>query len=102
MSDLYYVFDDEQTAIDAEARICEIGNAPVTGVNAKTGQPAPDKCKTERWAVPQQRITDNKWVFPYVGDELAEQYPEEVRNAFNADYPHIKEEYDSGWFPDKE
>lgn len=90
---LYYVFNDEQTAINAEAYICQIGGAPVIGLNAETGLPEPDKCKTERWAVPEERL-DGKWVFPYIGDDKVALYPPAIANDFDDLFPHIKEEYD--------
>ena len=59
----YRVFDTEDEALAAEAQIAaDIGCIKV-GVNAKTGQPEPDKQVTERWAIPQQ-IQDGRWVFP--------------------------------------
>ena len=64
----YRVFNTEAEAIAAEAQVAlDIGCAKV-GVNAKTGQPEPDKQVTERWAIPQQ-ITDGRWVFPSPDDE---------------------------------
>ena len=96
---LYYVFEDEQTAIDAEAYICEVGGVPIIGVNAATGEPMPNATKTERWAIPQQRATDGKWVFPYVGDEMVSQYPPDIANYFETTFPNIKEEYSEDWFP---
>lgn len=101
MSNIYYVFEDEQTATDAETAICQIAGAPLVGRNAKTGLPAPDKCKTERWAVPQERL-DGKWVFPKVPDALLAQYSQEVIDGFNTSYPNTLEEYDSSWFPVEE
>jgi hypothetical protein len=71
----YYVVDTEELAIGAENYISSIAGAPIVGVNAKTGLPALNKCKTIRWAIPQERL-DGKWVFPYV-----------------------KEEYNKNWFP---
>lgn len=99
---LYYVFDDEQTALGAEAYITQVGGAPIVGRNFATGQPEPDKTKTERWAIPQQRVTDGKWVFPIVPQEIAEQYPPEVSAAFNTNYPNVKEEFDPLWFPEED
>lgn len=97
---LYYVFNDQQTALDAEAYICSIAQTPVVGKNALTGQPEPAKAKTVRWAVPEQRATDGKWVFPVVPDHIASQYPPEVASAFNTNYPNVKETFDSSWFPE--
>jgi len=64
----YRIFDTEEQALAAEAQVSqEIGCAKV-GVNAKTGQPEPDKQVTERWAIPQQ-ILDGRWVFPSSNEE---------------------------------
>jgi len=101
MANLYYVFDDETTAIDAEAYICTIAQVPIVGRNAKTGQLEPNKAKTERWATPQERL-DGKWVFPIIPDAIAYQYPPEVATAFNTNYPNTREEYDQAWFPAEE
>ena len=64
----YRVFDTEEQAIAAEAQVALDSGCPKVGVNAKTGQPAPDAQVTERWAIPQQ-ITDGRWVFPSPDDE---------------------------------
>lgn len=67
----YRVFNTEQEALDAEAQVAqEIGCAKI-GVNAKTGEPEPDKQVTERWAIPQQ-IQDGRWVFVSPDDEGVE------------------------------
>jgi len=72
----YRVFNTEQEALDAEAQVAqEIGCAKV-GVNAKTGEPQPEKQVTERWAIPQQ-IQDGRWVFVSpddVGEEAGEDW----------------------------
>ena len=95
---LYYVFEDKQTAIDAENYISTIGGVPITGVNAATGELEPNAIKTERWATPRERI-DGKWCFPYVGDDRVSQYPSDVADYFETTFPNVKEEYDSAWFP---
>jgi hypothetical protein len=65
------IFDTEQEALDAEAQVAlDIGCVKV-GVNAKTGEPAPDKQATERWAIPRQ-IADGRWVFASPNDEGVE------------------------------
>jgi hypothetical protein len=101
MSNLYYVFETEGLAIAAEAMICQVAQVPIVGVNAKTGLPEPNKAKTERWAVPQERL-DGKWVFPIIPDAIASQYPAEVASAFNTNFPNTREEYDQAWFPVEE
>ena len=98
---LYYVFDDEQTALGAENYISTIGGAPITGVNALTGELMPGACKTERWAIPRERA-DGKWVFLYVGDERVGQYPPDVADYFETNFPNTKEEYQDEWFPIEE
>lgn len=94
---LYYVFEDEQTAIDAEYFISSTGGAPLVGRNALTGELEPDKCKTERWAIPQQRL-DGKWVFEKIPTSVLDQYPEGLIDYFNTTYPNTLEEYDNSWF----
>ena len=59
----YRVFDTEDEALAAEAQIAAAIGCIKVGVNAKTGQPEPDKQVTERWAIPKQ-IQDGRWVFP--------------------------------------
>ena len=59
----YRVFDTEAEAIAAEAQVAAAIGCIKVGVNAKTGQPAPDAQATTRWAIPQQ-IADGRWVFP--------------------------------------
>lgn len=97
---MYYVFNTEQEAINAEAAISNIGGVPIVGNNAKTGDPEPTKQHTTRWAVPQQRL-DGKWVFPVVPDAIIAQYGQAAADYFNATFPHTKEEYNSNWFPNE-
>ena len=71
----YRIFNTEAEAIAAEAQVAaDIGCIKV-GVNAKTGQPAPDAQVTERWAIPQQ-ITDGRWAFPSPDDTGVEPEPD--------------------------
>ena len=94
----YYVFDTEQLALDAEAAINTIGGAPITGNRSSDGLPQPDKQKTERWAIPKERL-DGKWVFPRVIESIRETYSEEVTSGFDSNFPHTIEIYNSDWFP---
>jgi len=64
----YRVFDTEAEALAAEAEVAQAMGLAKVGVNAKTGQPEPDKQTTERWAIPQQ-ISDGRWVFASPDDE---------------------------------
>ena len=67
----YRIFNTEAEALAAEAEVAQAMGLAKVGVNAKTGQPEPDKQVTERWAIPQQ-ITDGRWVFPSPDDEGVE------------------------------
>jgi len=98
---LYYVFTTKKDAFNAESYISMVGGAPIVGKNAKTGKPAPDKCKTERWAEPIQRL-DGKWVFPYVGDDEISKYPTLIKDLFNNTFTYTLEEYDESWFTEEE
>ena len=63
-----------------------------------SGVRQPNKTKTERWAIPQQRLSDGKWIFPVVPDELVARCDQSVISVFHEAYPHVKEEYDPTWF----
>lgn len=67
----YRVFNTEAEALAAEAEVAQAMGLAKVGVNAKTGQPEPDKQVTERWAIPQQ-IQDGRWVFVSPDDEGVE------------------------------
>ena len=67
----YRIFDTQQEALDAEAQVAQSIGCIKVGVNAKTGQPAPDKQATERWAIPKQ-IQDGRWVFVSPDEEGVE------------------------------
>jgi len=99
---LHYVFDTEALANGAQEYICTVGSVPITGNNAKTGELEPTKAKTELWAIPFQRITDSKWVFPIIPPEVKAQYPQEVVDAFQTNFPNTEEEFDTSWLPPEE
>ena len=101
MSHLYYVFNDQQTAIDAENYITNIGGAPILSVKAVTKEIDENATPTVRWAIPWQRVTDGKWVFKYVGDETIAQYPESVTNYFETNFPNTREEFSEDWLPEE-
>jgi hypothetical protein len=93
----YYVFNTEQEAIAAEAWISQQCNMPITGVDAKDGTPQPEKQKTERWAIPQQRL-DDKWVFPKVSDDIAIKFGMEAIQFFQTNFNYALETYSEDWF----
>ena len=105
MTQEYYVFNTEQQAIDAEAFISTNAGFPLAGTNLKTGLVDSAAQKTERWAIPQQRINDNKWVFPVVPITriLELMKPEQAQvliTQYNTDYPHALETSNSTWWPE--
>jgi hypothetical protein len=93
----YYVFKTKKIAKAAEAWISRVGNLPRIGKNAKTGQDAPNKSKTERWAIPRQRL-DGKWVFPRVPLEKRQKFPQNKKKDFDIRFPHVVEQYKPLWF----
>ena len=96
---VHYVFNTKQEAIDAELQIRQLGNFPLQGINAATGQPQQEGLTTA-WAVPQERL-DGKWVFPRVPENLRNQHPEAVKQ-FIASNTFTVEEYSPDWFPSSE
>jgi len=53
----------------AQAALDFINNHPAlphVGVNAKTGEPQPDKCKTAKWCDAVTECADGKFGFPRV------------------------------------
>ena len=93
----YYVFDTEATAIAAEAMICQLGQTPIVGVNAATGLPEPNNQKTERWAIPRERL-DGKWCFERVPQSVRDGIPQAQQDAFDAAFPNTIEVYSPTWF----
>ena len=92
----HYVFGTEQEAINAELQIRQLGNFPLLGINAATGQPE-QKGLTTAWAMPQERL-DGKWVFPRVPENLCNQYPGAIEQ-FIANHTFTVEDYSPDWFP---
>lgn len=92
----HYVFSTEQEAINAELQIRQLGNFPLVGTNAATGQ-LEQEGLTTAWAVPQERL-DGKWVFPRVPENLRNQHPEAIKQ-FIANHTFTVEDYSPDWFP---
>lgn len=92
----YYVFNTEQEAINAELQIRELGNFPLSGVNAMTGEVAQEGLTTA-WATPQQRL-DGKWVFPRIPENLRQQHADKI-NLFASNNVFTIEPYSPEWFP---
>ena len=95
-----YVFNTLLEAENSLAYIDEAGGTPITGRNALTGELEPLKTKTETWAKIQQRITDNKYFFPRVSEDILSLYPLEVLKNFNDNYTFVIETFDSSWLLD--
>lgn len=74
---------DEAVQVDASDR-----NYPVFGRNAATTEKISTSGYTTAWAIPQQRVTDSKYVAPKPSDALMS----------GVVYDAV-EEYDPAWFP---
>lgn len=107
---IYYVFDTEQAALNAESTIVNNikswvqQNSPeaitgdgekLRGRNAKTGKLT--NIFTTRWAIPQERL-DRKWVFQKPRDSDTTPIPlsKVIENVVA-----IEEEYVDTWFPEE-
>ena len=71
----YRIFDTEQEALQAEEQISANMGFVRIGLNAKTGEPEPDKQATVRWAVPKQ-TSGGQWVFASPDEEGVEFQPD--------------------------
>ena len=60
----YRVFNTEAEAIAAEAEVAATIGCAKVGVNAKTGQPEPDKQVTERWVRAREKLAIMPWFSP--------------------------------------
>ena len=100
----YYVWTVEAVAVAALDAINTAGWFPITGVNAKTKQPSPDKAKTTKWASEVQATADGKFVFPRIPNTImdAAQVPEEERKGWWDAFQPDVEQYDPNWFPPDE
>jgi uncharacterized protein YaiE (UPF0345 family) len=83
------IFDTEKKANTALAQINDNMGMPITGVNAKTKQPAPDSAKTTSWANVEQR-SDGKYFFQTPESE----YMTDVTYDSEADYSDNWQQYD--------
>lgn len=100
----YYVWTSAPVATNALYALNNSWWFPITGHNAKTGLPAPDKAKTTKWADSVQVTTNNLYVVPRIPTRLMDalNVPEVEREAWwNAFQPSV-EEYQDGWFPVEE
>jgi hypothetical protein len=115
----YIVNDTEQDSLDASATIDERArpvysqagyeidaDGHIIGVNVGTGQSDPDAQRTERYAVPQQRL-DGKWIIPHPECMPSATYviPGTEPPVVLVDHlmagltDPVIEEYDPAWFP---
>jgi hypothetical protein len=78
--------DDLTTEAAAETNPAQ-RNFPIFGVNAASNAKNPDAGYTTAWATAQQRVTDNKWVFPEPAESL-------MANVVG----YAVEPYDLDWF----
>lgn len=92
----YMVFNDLITAENAELAIEQIGQLPIIGINALTGELKPENQKTEKWDIPKKR-KDGKYVLRRLPIEFREKYADR-ESQFDSTYPHVIEEYNENWF----
>lgn len=103
MANEYYRWNIADLAI-AQAALNTINNdarLPITGKNAKTGQPEPDKQKTTKWTNEVQEFVDGKCGFPRITQkwlDAMEVTPEETQ-AFLTNFNPTIEEFDPAWMP---
>jgi hypothetical protein len=101
MSQEWYRWD---TLEAAQACLNYLNNHPAlphVGRNAKTGLPAPDKCKTTKWCNEVTECTDGKFGFPRVTTQWLDalEISMEDRQAFLDNFQPTIEEFDSAWIP---
>jgi len=94
---LFYVFETEAEATAAVEQINLIGNAPIPGRSAVTGEVVAEKGVTKSWAQPWQRATDGKWVFEKVPTEMILSAGKDAEDNFNAAFSYVFEEYENNW-----
>jgi hypothetical protein len=83
-----YIFENLDIAVSAEMYICDIGQVPLSGLNAKTGEVC-NKTEyfTNSWATPKQLI-DGRWAFSVVPKFIRDNYPTGVAEYFNETFPN--------------
>lgn len=87
---IFLVFSDQANANTAVSTINSNMNMNIVGVNAATGEQAPDKTQTTSWAVPTQRL-DGKWCFAMPPEQ-------HMTNVVN----YTQETFSKTWFPQEE
>jgi hypothetical protein len=92
------------TATNALDYINTSGWFPVTGNNAKTRKPEPDKQKTISWATNVQERVDGKRCFPRIPEKVLDAVgvPVAQRGLFFTVFKPDVETYQSDWFPVEE
>lgn len=96
---MYYVFDSQAEAEEAQSQISIIGGAPLPGTNCHGGVSV--KGHTIKWANIRQRL-DGKWVFKKVPPSILSDITEEKINQFNESFTYSLEEYSYDWFEHEE
>ena len=95
MPKLMDVFETQELAQQALAFISSIGQFP-TYQDSPRGK---NVLTTTAWDIEKQRITDKKWYFLRVNDEIRADFPQEVIDTYNT-IPHTEEIFDSSWEPE--
>ena len=94
----FCVCETSQEAVRALDYIKNANNFPLEGICASSKVKKPSSQKTVAFSYQRQRITDNKWVFPYPCDCL----DSEKKNEFSSGFSYSIEEYDPLWFPQED
>lgn len=99
----WWRFETKEKAEAALKVINDNSKFPITGINAATRLPAPDKQKTERWAEITECI-DGKFGFESVNTKMYDTLEISVseQTAFVTTHKPAVEEYDPAWFPQEE
>ena len=92
----YMIFNTEVLAQGACDAIVQIGQFPIIGLRASDGVPMPNNQKTEIWDSPKQRL-DGKWIVARLPLSFRVSYAEN-ESVFDANFPHVIEEYSNDWF----
>ena len=101
MSYLYDVFETQVIAQEALDFLALHAGYPAVNFNAETGEPATSNTKTKQWAVMAQRVTDGKWFFKRIKDEIRANYPQALIDAYML-IPHTEEVYADDWQASKQ
>ena len=93
-----FISDTEAAANSSLVYIASIAQYPRVSMSC-CGQEVPEKQKTECWAVAQQRITDGRWFYLKIPQNVLDRegVTQEMVDQFYATFGCVDEEYDDSW-----